>query len=120
MPHGRGGTDAVVVFAHVFEVRKAEGTVSFDAEQLYVGEPAEREASADGASIQGATYRRNAFRHRQELPIASGAPVVSAWADTTRAGLWPDVPASISLGDTTFWLVVERGEIVTAMVWQGY
>jgi hypothetical protein len=117
---GREGASRLL-FAHLYRLRDAGGTAVavFDAEQLYVGAPAEREAARDGETIQGATYRRNAHIYRQSLPLASGCPIVAAWADQEVSGVWPDLPASLPVRDTTYWLVIDGGE-VTAMVWQGY
>ena len=110
-----------LVFAHLYRLRDEGGTAVavFDAEQLYVGAPAVREAARDGTSIPGATYRRNAHVHRQSLPLAADCPIVAAWADQEVSGVWPDLPASLPVRDTTYWLVIDGGEII-AMVWQGY
>ncbi len=110
-----------LVFAHLYRLRDAGGTAVavFDAEQLYVGAPAVREAARDGTSIPGATYRRNAHVHRQSLPLAPDCPIVAAWKDQEVSGFWPDLPASLPVRDTFYWLVIDRGEII-AMVWQGY
>lgn len=118
--YGREGA-AQLVFAHLHRIRDEAGTALavFDAEQLYVGTPAEREAARDGETIQGATYRRNAHVHRQELPLADDCPIVAAWADQEVTGYWPDLPASLPARDTTYWLVIDDGQI-TAMAWQGY
>ncbi len=115
------GVSANLVFAHLYAIRERDGTpvATFDAEQLYVGAPAEREAARDGKSIQGATYTRNAHAHRQSLPLADDCPIVYAWANTAVVGHWPDVPDTVPLSRTTYWLVVDDGEI-TAMVWEGY
>lgn len=117
---GRDGASRLL-FAHLYRLRDAGGTAIavFDAEQLYVGAPAEREAARDGETIQGATYRRNAHVHRQSLPLAEGCPIVAAWADQEVSGVWPNLPASLPVRDTTYWLVIDGGEI-TAMVWEGY
>ncbi len=110
-----------LVFAHLYRLRDEGGTpvAIFDAEQFYVGAPAEREAARDGKTIPGASYRRNAHVHRQSLPLAAGCPIVAAWADQEVSGTWPDLPASLPVRDTTYWLVIDGGEII-AMVWQGY
>jgi hypothetical protein len=117
---GREGARRLV-FAHLYRLRDEDGTpvAVFDAEQLYVGAPAEREAARDGETTQGATYRRNAHVHRQALPLAAGCPIVAAWADREVSGHWPNLPASLPVRGTTYWLVIDGGEI-TAMVWQGY
>jgi hypothetical protein len=117
---GRDGASRLV-FAHLYRIRDEGGAPAavFDAEQLYVGAPAEREAARDGETIQGATYRRNAHVHRQTLPLAEGCPIVAAWADQEVSGAWPDLPTSLPVRDTNYWLVIDGGEI-TAMVWQGY
>jgi len=117
---GRAGASRLV-FAHLYRIRNTDGTpvAVFDAEQLYVGAPAVREAARDGKTIQGATYRRNAHVHRQSLPLAADCPIVAAWADQEVSGVWPDLPASLPVRDTTYWLVIDGGK-VNAMVWQGY
>ncbi len=121
VPAGSEGVSANLVFAHLYSIRERHGTpfATFDAEQLYVGAPAEREAARDGETIQGATYRRNAHVHRQSLPLADDCPIVYAWANTVLVGHWPQVPDTVPVSRTTYWLVVDGGEI-TAMVWQGY
>jgi hypothetical protein len=121
VPAGRAGVSANLVFAHLYRISERGGApfAVFDAEQLYVGAPAEREAARDGRTIPGATYRRNAYVHRQSLPLAADCPIVYAWANTARVAQWPDVPDSIPVSRTTYWLVVDGGEI-TAMVWEGY
>ena len=121
VPAGSGGVSANLVFAYLYAIRERDGApvATFDAEQLYVGAPAEREAARDGKSIQGATYTRNAHAYRQSLPLAADCPIVYAWANTALYGHWPDVPDSVPLSRTTYWLVVDGGKI-TAMVWEGY
>ena len=121
VPAGSQGVSANLVFAYLYGIRERGGTpvASFDAEQLYVGAPAKREASRDGKTIQGATYARNAHVHRQSLPLAADCPIVYAWANTALVGHWPDVPDIVPVSRTTYWLVVDGGEI-TAMVWEGY
>ena len=117
---GRDGVSRLL-FAHLYRLRAEGGrpVAVFDAEQFYAGAPAEREAARDGKTIQGASYRRNAHVHRQSLPLAEGCPIVAAWADQEVSGHWPNLPASLPVRDTTYWLVIDGGEI-TAMVWQGY
>ena len=121
VPGGSGGVSANLVFAHLFRIRERDGIpfAAFDAEQLYVGVPAGREAARDGESLPGATYRRNAHVHRQSLPLAADCPIVFAWANTLRVGHWPQVPDTVSVSRTQYWMVVDGGKI-TAMVWMGY
>ena len=120
MTDGHQGASRLV-FAHLYRLRDAGGTAVavFDAEQLYVGAPAEREAARDGDDHPGRDLPAQRPRPPPVAAARRGLP------DRRRLGrpgglrLWPDLPASLPVRDTTYWLVIDGGEI-TAMVWQGY
>lgn len=119
VPAGALDVGGTLVFAivHRVEADSATPTITFDAAQLYVGgdlaEPAARE---DGRSIQGGSYVRNAYKHRQTVKIAPGCPVVYAVARTSMSGRFPHIPEDIPLRRHGYWLVIDRGK-VTAMIW---
>ena len=118
VPAGSLDVRGTLVFAivHRVETDSATPTITFDAAQLYFGGPAEQAAREDGRSIQGGSYVRNAYKHRQTVKIAPGCPVVYAVARTSMSGRFPHIPEDIPLRRHGYWLVIDRGK-VTAMIW---
>ena len=66
-----------LVFVEINSVDVQHRRITFDAEQIYIGDAADTQASRDGTEVPTSpVYVRNAIRHEQTLPIAEDAVVV--------------------------------------------
>lgn len=77
-PKGDVTTDGVTrVYAHISSVTTAPAAVTFDVEQLYLGDSAVAQAKADHKTLdEAALYERNAYRHSQTTSVVASTGVV--------------------------------------------
>jgi len=105
---------STLVLAHLVALPERGRRIRFDCCQIYVGRAAFREARRDGNSeavTNGPIYVRNAYKHVQELPVASSCPVVANTNQVENG--FPD-PRYVGRG--VYWLVVgDDGQIHGAL-----
>ncbi len=129
---GAAGTGSILC-AHIARISKDGSQLSFDAEQLFVGEVAIREARRDGQDIPGLLYARNQYRHVQKAPVAQDCVFVRQTAGLVEPypGANPEAVGMVALTPQqfaksyriqgfpptlpVFWLVIENGEVLVAV-----